>query len=175
MTETTEKSDDDSPFFLKAQWVRKSIGVNGSQARAIHDAFVTKGQLIEACESGEDLTTYDGIGEKTASAIWDWFRSRGGTVDPDGELVLDDEGLHLPEWLVGYVGTFNVETPTITMRPTTTDEGLGEVSDVLGVYPNAGEWNERLEEGMIALSKPGHDEVVYEIDDQRTEDGGENA
>jgi len=165
----------DNPTILRKRWVKHNIDVNGRQASALHDAFVTKDQLVDALESGEDLEAYDGIGEKTASAVWKWFHEvYNGTIEPDGTLLLDDDGLHLPDWLVGYTGTFNVETPTITIRPTTTDEGLQETSDILGTYPNDGDWNERLEAGMIALSTTRHPERIYEIDDRRSvENGGE--
>lgn len=164
-------TEDDSTVRLSKDWVETNIDIKGQQARAVARRFHTRERLLETCEGGGDLTQFEGIGDKTASAIWGWFKERGGSVDPDGTLVLDDDGLHLPDWLVGYTGTFTVETPTITMRPTTS-KGLGEVSDTLGAYPNAGEWNERLEEGMLAFRTPGHEEMVYEIDDRRSEDGG---
>lgn len=161
---------EDNPTFLRERWTKKHIGVRGSQASAIHDAFVTRGQLLDALRDGETLTDYEGIGDKTAASLWEWFKNdHGETVEADGTLVLDDEGLHLPEWLVGFVGTFTLETPNITMRPTTTDRGLPEVSNTLAAYPDEGVWNERLSEGQIALSAPGHPEKVYEIDDQRSE------
>lgn len=164
----------DDPTFLSKRWVKKNIRVTGSQASAIHDAFVTREQLLDALESGEDLTDYDGIGDKTRIALWDWFKNvYNGDVQTDGSLILDDDGLHLPDWLVGYVGTFTVETPNITMRPTTTERGLSEVNSTLGAYPEAGDWNERLDEGMVALSTPGHEEMVYEIDDRRNGGDGE--
>jgi len=170
MSETAES--DDNPTFLRKRWVKNNLDVTGSQAAAIHDAFVTREQLLDRLRDGEDLTKYQGIGEQTSRALWDWFKDvHGETIDPDDTLVLDDDGLHLPDWLVGFVGTFTVNTPNITMRPTTTDRGLGEVSEILGAYPEEGTWNDRLSEGQIGLCAPGHSEHIYEIDDQRIEDG----
>lgn len=170
-THDTATDEDQDPTYLNSGWAKQNMGVNGAQSRALRDAFGTRERLLEALRSGEDLTKYEGIGEKTAGAMWEWFRNDfGETVEPDDELVLDDDGLHLPDWIVGYVGRFTLETPSITMQATTTDEGLSEVSEVLGAYPEEGCWNERLPEGMIALSTPGHRERIYKIDDQRTED-----
>lgn len=170
-------ADSDDVTFLNTKKLKREMDITGGQPNAIRNAFVTREQLLDALRDGEDLTERDGIGKKTADALWNWFHNvHGETVDPDGTLVLDDEGLHLPDWLVGFVGTFTVETPTITIRPTTTDHGLGEVSDLIAAYPKAGTWNERLTEGQIALKAAGR-ERVYEIDDQRTDidDGGDDG
>lgn len=166
----SESSTDDNPTFLRKKWVKNNIDIGGGQASAIHDAFATRRQLLDALEAGEDLTEYDGIGAKTESALWDWFNNvYNGRVETDGTLVLDDEGLHLPEWLVGFVGTFTVETPNITMRPKTTKSGLGEVSEMLKTYPDSSTWNARLSEGQIAMKTALNAERIYDIDDQRTE------
>jgi hypothetical protein len=170
----SEQSTDDSPAFLHTGWLKKKADVPASQVLAVKEAFTTREQLLDALKDGEDLTDYSGIGTATSSALWDWYKNvHNGEVEPDGTLVLDDDGLHLPDWLVGYVGTFTVETPSITMRPTTTDRGLSEVSSILGAYPDDGDWNDHLEAGQIGLSTPGHEERIYDLDDQRSDDGGE--
>lgn len=169
----SEQSSGEDPTFLKRNWLKQKAGVPASQASAVAQAFATREQLLEALENGEDLTNYTGVGTATARALWDWYKDvYNGVVEPDGTLVLDDDGLHLPDWLVGYVGTFTVETPSITMRPTTTDRGLSKVNSTLGVYPDDGDWNERLEAGQIALSTPGHEEQICDLDDQRSDGGG---
>lgn len=166
----------DGPMFLRSDKLRRDMGITGGQASAIEREFVTRGQLLDALDEREDLTERDGIGKKTANAIWDWYKNiHGETLEADGTLVLDDEGLHLPDWIVGFTGTFSVRTPSITMRPTTTERGLGEVSDILGSWPGPGNYHEDLEEGMMAFSTPDHAETVYEIDDRRTETDEEAA
>lgn len=160
----------DTVFILDKSWVKQNMNVDGNQARAIHDAFVTKGQLIDALESGEDIEERDGIGTKTARALWSWFKNiHNGTVEADETLVLDDDGLHVPDWLVSYTGRFTLNKPTFELKPEVVEPGLPEVSGVLQSYPEEGDWDSRLGEGMIALSSPTHEERIYKIDDQRTE------
>lgn len=86
------------------------------------------------------------------------------------QLVVDDDGLHVPEWLVGFVGEFQMRTPNVEGDLETTDDGLPPVVGPLGAYPEEGDYHEDLDEGEMALSTPEHDEVVYQIIDQRTED-----
>lgn len=163
----TESSD--SPVFLRKAWVKQNMDVNGNQARAIHDAFVTKGQLVDALEAGEDIEERDGIGTKTARAIWSWYKNiYNGSVEPDGTLVLDDNGLHIPDWLVGYTGRLTIHQPTLKVQPRIADPGLPEVSGILQSYPEDGNWDDRLDAGMIALSTSDDGERIYEIDDQRS-------
>lgn len=87
------------------------------------------------------------------------------------QLVVDDDGLYIPDWLVGFVGEFQIRTANIEGDLTTTEDGLPPVVWTLGVYPEEGDYHDDLTEGELALSTPEHDEVVYEIIDQRTEDG----
>ena len=161
----------DDPVYLQKGWVKRNFGVTGSQARNIAHAFVTQGQLVDALEAGEDLTEYDGIGEKTARAIRTWFEEvYGGEVEADSTLVLDDDGLHTPERLVGFTGTLTVETPTITMRQNWANSGIPERSGIILAYPGNAIKGNRLSEGQIALSAPGFPEKIYAIDDQQTEE-----
>lgn len=166
----SETESNDNPMFLRKSWMKRHMNVSGRQASAIESAFVTKGQLVDALESGEDIEERDGIGPKTASSIWEWFREvYNGSVEVDDTLVLDDEGLHHPEWLVGRSGTVVVNTPSITMRAQVSDHGLPEVStDLLSSYPSAGEWNDLLDEGMIQI-QAGLNKGIFKIDDQRSE------
>lgn len=56
--------------------------------------------------------------------------------------------------------------PNVDGTLTTTDHGMGEHSEVLGAVPEAGTYNDDLEEGQLALSHSGHEEVVYQVVDE---------
>jgi hypothetical protein len=175
----TTVSESDSPTLLTDAWIESNTEVPANQRSAVESAFVTREQLLDALEHGEDLTARDGIGPKTADALWGYFRNvYGGEVEPDGTLVLTDEGLEVPDWLDGFVGTFTMSTPNITGRFKTTDQGMSgpRTTSLVMSPPNEGTYNERLPAGHIALTARGRPEYIYEIDDQREEvDGGEDA
>jgi len=49
---------------------------SGQVAARIEDTFVTAEQLVEAVQSGQPLTEYDGVGPKTAEVIEEWWENR---------------------------------------------------------------------------------------------------
>jgi hypothetical protein len=87
-----------------------------------------------------------------------------------GELELRDDGLEIPEELVGYVGTFQIRTPNVDGDLETTDAGLPEFLPTLGSMTEAGDWNEDIEAGEIAFSAPGFSERKFAIVDERSEE-----
>lgn len=97
----------------------------------------------------------------------------------DNTLRLTDDGLEMPEFLKGYVGTFQIRTADITGEFTTTDSGLPETDfydGVIAVYPDDdGDYNPELEPGLLAISTPEHGEEIFEIVDETEadEEGGE--
>jgi len=102
--------------------------------------------------------------------------TRGRTArqpkSPDAALRLTDDGLEMPEFLKGYVGTFQIRTPRRTGTFETTDAGLPDVDfydGVIAVYPGRGTCHGDLDAGMMAISTAEHRETVYEIIDERTE------
>ncbi len=98
----------------------------------------------------------------------------GPVREPDDTLRLTDNGLEMPDFLQGFVGEFTVRTPSLTGEFETTTHGLPEsdfYDGIIAVYPESGDFHGDLEEGMLAISIPEHREMIYEIDDQRTEDG----
>lgn len=97
------------------------------------------------------------------------------TKTPDGELRLTDDGLEMPAFLRGYVGSFTMRTPSLTGDFETTDSGLPDepfYDGVIAAYPEDGDYHGDLCETLAAFSTPTHGETVYEIHDERTEDGG---
>lgn len=98
------------------------------------------------------------------------------TKTPDDELRLTDDGLEMPVFLRGYVGSFTIRTPQITGDFETTDSGLPEdefYDGVIATYPEDGDYHGDLREGLLAISTPRHTETVYEIHDERTDNGGD--
>jgi|GEM_PF-4862135 len=96
------------------------------------------------------------------------------TKEPDAELQLTDDGLEMPDFLKGYVGTFTIRTPNTTGEFETTDEGLPEddyYDGVIAVSPNEGDYHSDLREGLMGISTDEHRETVYEIIDERTQEG----
>lgn len=99
------------------------------------------------------------------------------TTDTDGDLVLTDEGLELPEFLRGYTGEFKMHTASVTGTVQTTDTGLPDAEFYDGpvaVYPDDGEYNDDLSAGMMAFETSEHDKTVFNIIDERT-NGGDAA
>lgn len=89
------------------------------------------------------------------------------SADVDGELRVTEEGLEIPEEIVGYVGEFQIRTPNVDGVLTTTYAGLPEFLSVLGEITESGDYNEDLEAGQIAISADGFPEKVYrQIDDR---------
>lgn len=91
-----------------------------------------------------------------------------------GKLRLTDDGLEMPEMLRGYKGQFEVRTPQITAQLNTSEEGLPDTDfydDVFAVYPEAGDYNDHIEEGQMVVSvRGGVPDTKFEIVDERTED-----
>lgn len=94
-------------------------------------------------------------------------------VEADDQLRLTDEGIEMPEFLKGYSGKFQLRTADITGTMETTEAGLPETEfyeGLLNVYPDDdGDYNPDLAAGYMALSTPVHDEMIYEVIDERTE------
>lgn len=62
--------------FLRKPGIRKRMRCRGQIAHRIEDTFVTVEQLVEAVESDQPLTEYDGIGPSTAEVIEEWWANR---------------------------------------------------------------------------------------------------
>jgi len=95
------------------------------------------------------------------------------TKTPDATLRLTDDGLEMPEFLRGYVGTFEIRTPGVTGEFETAEAGLPDVEfydGVIAIYPDAGEYHGDLEAGLMGISTDEHPETVYEIINERTEE-----
>lgn len=95
------------------------------------------------------------------------------TRTPDDTLRLTDEGLELPSFLRGYVGTFTIRTPNIDGTLETSSHGMPDTEfydGPIAAYPDEGDYNSELGEGMIAISTPSHPEMTYEIVDERTDE-----
>ena len=94
------------------------------------------------------------------------------TKTPDATLRLTDDGLEMPEFLRGYVGTFQIRTPGVTGEFETAEAGLPDVEfydGVIAVYPSPGEYHNDLDAGRMGISTDEHPETVYGIVDERTE------
>lgn len=94
------------------------------------------------------------------------------TVQPDGTLRLTDEGIQMPDFLKGHVGSFTIRTADVTGELQTTEHGLPETDfydGVIAIYPDDdGEYNPDLGPGLMAIETPQHGEDVFEIIDERT-------
>jgi hypothetical protein len=86
-----------------------------------------------------------------------------------GELELRDEGLEIPEELVGFVGEFQIRTPNVDGSLETTPGGLPEFLSVLGAMTGAGDYNEDIAAGEISFATPEFPERKYRIIDEREE------
>lgn len=97
------------------------------------------------------------------------------TATPDETLRLTDEGLEMPDMLRGYVGTFTLRTASITGDYETTTSGMPDVDfydGVIAVYPDDdGDYNPHLASGLLSIETDAHPERVFQIEDERTEDG----
>lgn len=93
--------------------------------------------------------------------------------DYDATLELRDDGLEMPEFLKGYVGSFTLRTADVTGQIQTTEHGLPEsdyYDGVIAAYPDDdGDYNADLRAGLLALSTPQAGETVYRILDKRTD------
>lgn len=178
-TESTEGEaqgdEEDDEYTLEfpklSTWIEREVGVNEYRAWKLAEHYQTRASLVEGIEN-ETLVEVDGIGPATADKIYEWYGDGEPleTAEPDDTLTLDDDGLHVPDMLAGFVGEFKMRTPSISAEFTTTDEGIDEVSDgVLATYPTEGGWNPHLDEGMVEIDVPGYPSKVYEIDDLREE------
>lgn len=70
------KQDPDEPTYLRADDVKQRMKTRGGTATNIADAFGSVESLVEACEAGDDLTEYEGIGPATAESIQEWWDNR---------------------------------------------------------------------------------------------------
>jgi len=73
---SVNEQDPDKPTHLRTADVKERMKTKSGMARAIRNAFGSVESLLEAVESDTDLTTYDGIGPKTADVIQDWYENR---------------------------------------------------------------------------------------------------
>lgn len=101
------------------------------------------------------------------------YEENGATIDaphqPDGTLTVNEDGLLLPDWLVGYVGEFRMRTPNVTGEMETTEQGLSDRLSTLGAIPEEGTYNSDLRAGQMALKIPGEPEYVYKVVDEAEE------
>jgi ERCC4-type nuclease len=67
------EQDPDEPTYLRADDVKQRMKTRGGTAGNIADAFGSVESLVEACENGEELTEYEGIGPATAESIQEWW------------------------------------------------------------------------------------------------------
>lgn len=88
------------------------------------------------------------------------------TTEVTGEVHVTEEGMHLPDWLVGYTGEFTMRTANIDGTLTTTDAGLDDVSPALGAYPKDGDYNPHLDAGQVEFEADGRVEIYDVIDDR---------
>ena len=75
----SQESDDNAGGYatiLRKAGIRRRMRCSGNVAHSIKEAFPTVVQLLEACESDDALTDYDGIGPASAEAIEDWYEHR---------------------------------------------------------------------------------------------------
>jgi len=96
-----------------------------------------------------------------------------GGVRDGGTLRLTDEGIEMPEMLKGYVGQFEIKTPTITAQFNTTNSGLStdDYSDtVWATYPGDGDYHAHLDAGEMIIQCRGHPDTLFEIIDEREEE-----
>jgi len=61
---------------LRKGGIQQRMRCSGQIAHRIETTFVTVEQLLEAIESDDKLTDYDGIGPKTAEKIREWYENR---------------------------------------------------------------------------------------------------
>lgn len=83
---------DDDPTFLRQRGIRKRMQCSGQVAHQIDEAFVTVEQLVEAVESDNPLTEYDGIGPTTAETIEDWWDNRFEREEQIGSSSVEETG-----------------------------------------------------------------------------------
>lgn len=91
-----------------------------------------------------------------------------------GELCLTDGGIEMPDMLRGYQGQFEIRTPNITGQMNTTEEGLPDTDfydGPIAAYPNAGDYNEHINEGEMVIQARGHPDTKFTIVDERSEEG----
>ena len=96
------------------------------------------------------------------------------TKEPDATLRLTDDGVEMPDFLKGFVGEFTMRTPNVTGELETSEAGMPteEFYDgPIATVPESGDYHGDLREGLMALSIPGQPETVFEIIDDRSEDG----
>lgn len=115
MADNNSGDSEQGPVFLRKRGIQMRMRCKPQVARQIEDAFVTVGQLVEAVESGKELTEYDGVGPATAAAIEEWWSERfereesasPGTVEVTGKRSAN---IHfLPSW-EGAIGTRQLST-----------------------------------------------------------------
>lgn len=75
-TDSNESTGGIDATFLRKRGIRKRMRCSGQVATRIEDTFVTAEQLVQAVESDDPLTEYDGIGPKTAEVIEEWWENR---------------------------------------------------------------------------------------------------
>jgi hypothetical protein len=82
----------DDHTFLRKRGIKKRMRCDGGTASRIEDTFVTVEQLVDAVESDEPLTNYDGIGPKTAETIREWWDHRFEVEEQMGGGELEKTG-----------------------------------------------------------------------------------
>lgn len=107
------------------------------------------------------------------SLLTDGGQCLGDTVEADATLRLTDEGLEMPEFLKGYVGSFTLRTADITGTFETTDHGMPETKfydGPIAAYPDDdGDYNPDLGSGYMALATPDHGEEIFAVLDERSQ------
>jgi len=61
---------------LNKHGVKKRMRCSNRMAARIDHAFITVEQLVDAIESDDQLTNYNGVGKKTATIINKWWEER---------------------------------------------------------------------------------------------------
>lgn len=80
------------------------------------------------------------------------------------KLALTDDGVEVPDYLVGRTGVVTVEKPHLQMDITYVGDGVAKYDKELVTFPTTGKTgNPRIPEGHVRI-----DGTLYEIVDERT-------
>jgi len=90
MSETA--TEESTTVLLRKKGIQERMQCSGRTAARIEETFVTVGQLLDAVESGEELTEIDGIGPATALTIEEWYENRFEREENMGESTVERTG-----------------------------------------------------------------------------------